>query len=519
VDVRADRLPAIASPYGPLGALALQVHRLTIGGHHGEAILAADEAEHTATAFGDLATARASRLGRMYALGALGRLDEALSIGEALASAPAPVAGPRSTDAKIVADTAEVLIRLGRIDEGLHYLARATTLLQAAPRNLRYVTALSSVCETAKIAELFELADECMRVVVEAFSGGDDLYHASAVMQRAELLLEWGIRLEHVGLAEDAAALYGKSLALLRQEVLGSADTPLGAALLALGCAKNHLHDDARALITDYLVPLRAAGQLHEARLLHLAYGLLLRDTGDLPGARREFLAADELATLPSQHLVMQYELAVTMVLQFPGEATRMMLEALRTHARMLWRVRTERRTMLRQAHRRVELEEARRHADTAASSDALTGLGNRRMFDEWMTRRHGGGTLLLIDVDRFKAINDTFSHGVGDQVLREIAGVLRAHCRHGEVAVRFGGDEFALFLSVGPADAAHIAQRIRQVVRTHDWSIVAAGLTVTLSIGLAPFVEGMRGQELYDRADHNLYRAKSAGRDRVAVA
>ncbi len=87
-----------------------------------------------------------------------------------------------------------------------------------------------------------------------------------------------------------------------------------------------------------------------------------------------------ELAVLRSQRLLFQYELTITAALEFPGEVTQAVLESLRSHVEALWQLRMDRRTMLRQAYRRVELEAARTTADLAAASDALTGLGNRRM-------------------------------------------------------------------------------------------------------------------------------------------
>src|SRR5687767_14929000 len=104
-----NRLPVLVSPYGPFADLALHVHDLTIRGHHAETLLAADEAEAVTLMLGDRRTHRVSRLGRMYALSALGRLDEALAIAEGLVADQTVLGGPKATDAKIMADTAEVL--------------------------------------------------------------------------------------------------------------------------------------------------------------------------------------------------------------------------------------------------------------------------------------------------------------------------------------------------------------------------------------------------------------------------
>ncbi|MFI7540979.1 diguanylate cyclase [Actinoplanes sp. NPDC049599] len=515
-----NRLPVLVSPYGPHAALALHVHGLTIRGHHAETLLAADEAEAITLMLGDHRTHRVSRLGRMYALSALGRLDEALGIAEALVAAQPTLGGPRATDAKIMADTAEVLIHLGRIDDGLHYVARAMAVLDVAPRKgLRYFSAMSSLGEAARGAELFELADDAMRRCLESFETPDDLYRSAAELTHAELWLEWALRLEQVGRAEEAAGLIDKSVAVLQFWIDQGIDSPVGTAALAVCHAKTGRTAEAFALVDELLPSMRAAGQHHEARLLHLAHGLALRATGEWRAARREFRAALELSVLRSQRLLFQYELAITAVLEFPGDATQAVLESLRSHVEALWQLRLDRRTMLRQAYRRVELEAARTTADLAATSDALTGLGNRRMFDRRIDTVADGGSLLLIDVDRFKDINDRYSHGVGDRVLGEIAAVLRSHCRQDEVAIRFGGDEFAMFLSTGEHEARQVAERIRRVILARDWSTIAPELTVTLSMGLAACHAGEPGRDLYDRADAHLYTAKRAGRNQLAAA
>ncbi|WP_033341740.1 tetratricopeptide repeat-containing diguanylate cyclase [Catenuloplanes japonicus] len=513
-----DRLPVAVSPYGPYPDLALRVHDLTIRGHHTEGLAAADEGEAVLLLLGDQRTWRVARLGRMYALAALGRHDEALTIGEALI-ADAYYGGPRATDAKIMADTARAHLSLAHVDEGLHWIARAMSLLDITPTGgPRFFSAMASLCEAAKNAELFELADSLMRRALDAYEA-PELWRTSAELQHAELLLEWAVRLEQVDRAEEAAVAVGRSLALVRKWTDQDVDSPLAFALLALGAAKQGLHEEALGPINRFLIRMRDTGQSHEARLLHLAHGIVLRDRGDLRGARREFQAGLELAVLASQRLLYRYELARLALQESPGEATQTVFAALRGHVESLWRLRMDRRTMLRQAHRRVELEAARSRADHAASSDALTGLGNRRMFDRRMETLQDVGSLLLIDVDEFKGINDRYSHGVGDRVLGEIAAVLRAHCRHDEVAIRFGGDEFAMFLAVGEREARVVAERIRQVILTRDWHQIAAGLRVTLSMGLAQCVAGETARELYDRADARLYLAKRGGRNQLAAA
>ena len=415
-----------------------------------------------------------------------------------------------------------MLIKLGRLDEGLHRLARATALLEHSSRsNERYMSAMSSVSEAARAAELYELADSSAEYAVQAFEP-DSAQRAAAELQQAELLLEWGLRLEHVGLVEEANLRYSRSVDLVHYWVPTYQDAPLALALRTLGLAKIGRFDEAFAIAAPMVVPLRAAGHEHEARLVHLALGVILRGKGDLRAARREFIAAEELTTSHAQRLIFQYELAMLAAMENPGESSSAMLTALRGQARYLWRLRLERRAMLQQARRRLELEAARAHADQAAAEDALTGLGNRRQFDLQIEALDdgfaGAVVLLLVDVDRFKGINDQYSHGVGDRVLREIATVLRAHCREEDVAIRFGGDEFALFLRTDLPTAARIGERIRRVIASRDWSELGFGLRVTLSIGVAALIDGMSGQDLFDVADRQLYVAKRNGRDQLAA-
>ena len=123
----------------------------------------------------------------------------------------------------------------------------------------------------------------------------------------------------------------------------------------------------------------------------------------------------------------------------------------------------------------------------------------------------------MLIDLDHFKAVNDTFGHAVGDEVLRSIGRILADAVRTSDLAVRLGGDEFALLVgSGGNADIAGRVDRIVETVRDHHWSAIAPGLDVTVSAGLAVGA-ALDVDQLLREADRCLYRAKAAGRNRTA--
>ena len=168
----------------------------------------------------------------------------------------------------------------------------------------------------------------------------------------------------------------------------------------------------------------------------------------------------------------------------------------------------------------RLETERFRR----LAMEDALTGLANRRQLDERLQSllREGGKaggvvTVALADVDHFKGINDRFSHAVGDEVLRCVGEILRAHCRLGDLAGRYGGEEFmVVFRHLEMPAAAQICERIRRSVEDWDWKSIHPQLRVTLSMGLASSASFDHCQGLLDAADHWLYEAKHHGRNQI---
>jgi diguanylate cyclase (GGDEF)-like protein/PAS domain S-box-containing protein len=171
----------------------------------------------------------------------------------------------------------------------------------------------------------------------------------------------------------------------------------------------------------------------------------------------------------------------------------------------------------------REALEADNERLGTLAATDGLTGLANRRRFDEalarfqkWVTLRGEPLSILLADVDEFKAYNDTYGHPAGDEVLKMMADLLRTNCRGRDLAARYGGEEFAVLLPNADIEAAKSAAlRIHAAVRAHSWP----RRPLSLSIGVATLSPGGCAEDLVGRADTALYRAKSSGRDRVIVA
>lgn len=166
--------------------------------------------------------------------------------------------------------------------------------------------------------------------------------------------------------------------------------------------------------------------------------------------------------------------------------------------------------------------ERAEREQRIAASTDALTGVRNRRAFADAVDAALVGdraGALLLVDLDRFKAVNDVHGHAVGDAVLVGFCAMAASLLPRDALLGRLGGEEFACFLpKVSPAEALARAEELRRTfaqLRVPE----LPGLRVSVSIGVAQMRKGIGYETLMRRADTALYTAKNGGRDRVAVA
>jgi len=162
------------------------------------------------------------------------------------------------------------------------------------------------------------------------------------------------------------------------------------------------------------------------------------------------------------------------------------------------------------------------------AVTDPLTGVGNRRLFDVMMDRAvqranedSGNHFLYLIDLDKFKDINDTFGHSVGDEVLKFVAGEIQ-QIRSDLSIARYGGDEFAVFLkNVDVDQASSVADQVRRVCSTKKLTLTQSGEQlgrVGLSVGVACLRAEDDAQSWFQRADKLLYRAKESGRNCVMV-
>ena len=174
------------------------------------------------------------------------------------------------------------------------------------------------------------------------------------------------------------------------------------------------------------------------------------------------------------------------------------------------------------------DISERHRHEERLAhlaDHDALTGLLNRRAMARELDRlkasaeRYGAdGALVLIDLDNFKHVNDTLGHKAGDELLVDIADMLRSRVRATDIVARLGGDEFAILIPRGgSAEAARLARTLVAMLHERPGIPGTHGVRVTASIGVAELAAGETGEELLMHADLAMYDAKDAGRDRVS--
>ena len=177
-----------------------------------------------------------------------------------------------------------------------------------------------------------------------------------------------------------------------------------------------------------------------------------------------------------------------------------------------------------------ISLKNALFHADIKARAltDGLTGLCNHKQFKSILSnevKRYQSGmnplALLIVDVDHFKKVNDTYGHQAGDEVLRGVAEVLRSTVREGDLPARYGGEEFGVLMASSDQAGAHlIAERIRQKVEATSFPSRSGPIKVTVSIGLASCTMDMKSpSDLVERADQALYQAKAKGRNQTVIA
>ncbi len=426
-------------------------------------------------------------------------------------------AGPAQ---RAIAQGLLALVAAGENDaaEVLAASSRAVALLDQAhggpERCLGYVVTAASL----NTLRLWELVDELYALALQDAPGAALARQTEAVaVNRVIVGVEHGLALLETGEVDAAAqrltaaaALVPAALALeprplWRYDVEGLRDV----VALLLGTAP-------ALAVEDHQRRLSAAGDVEVLPLLLAAHAWrAFHAHGDRGPAERLSGSVSTSSASASFPLWVRAQVLAA----DDGSAA---AQAQREHADLLASRLWQARASVLSAARSAQAAERRRAEhellSLAVDTDPLTGLLNRRRFDDWLSRDTGGDgptALLLLDLDGFKSVNDRFGHACGDDVLRRVGLLLRAVVRPDDLAVRQGGDEFALVLRSSDLDATAVLSRAREVaaaVAGEPWESVTPGLAVSVSVGaaLSPAGSDVTGADLYGLADRALYDGKA---------
>jgi diguanylate cyclase (GGDEF)-like protein len=513
-------------PFGPYDHVAEQAHDYYIDGFADVAVDVAKGALPFMLAVEDIATVRYLHYTACCAMLELGRYDEAAREAQALLGR---VDDNLPWRAKALAVLGDASIRRGDTAAPIDALAEAYALVEGRPpATYDELSAAQGLAIVLGHAQLFDASDEvfelCLRCNVTTV-GAQAAQARVLVLQEAALLqATWGAALEIDGREREAAVRYhaclSRTLAMMSSidgddELLARAEVMEAYVLGRLGA---HALAEARMLAATARFPLRA--ELPEVLLAKLGLGAAHARREEFAQARENLQAvADEAMSRDRWvwSLTALAALAAVDVVEYgPHPAVGRWQMLARETTQRLWGERESRFVALRDRMSLRALTEEADQLGKAALLDPLTGLGNRRLLDRRLRLATGQLCVVFVDVDKFKAVNDTFGHDVGDGVLVRVADILHELTRADDTVVRYGGDEFVVLIpGVSQEEAAAIAARVHSSVAAHEWSELAPGLRVTVSVGLAT-EEPMRALAAADEA---MLEAKRAGRDRVAVS
>jgi diguanylate cyclase (GGDEF)-like protein len=519
-----DGCGAMVAPteFGPFDALADIAHGHYIDGFSEHAVKACQRYRHLTLAAGDVVTSRYLLYVEAIALQELGRSQDAVDVAERLLADLGDELDP-VWRAKALSVVAESTARLSEHGRAIAAMAEAEWLVRAVPTGTYgHLSASMAVGLALRSFNLLEQADETLSRI----RWGDDPDVGVLVSQELALLSSyWGTTLLLIGHETEAAGYFAAS-ASRALAMIGIARAQGNEQMVARGevieaYAMMRLGEVALAAARARAATLRfsARPELVETHLLHFVLARQARSSGQFDAAQERLVTIIADAEAAGREM---WATAARAALAGVHETRRGPHEGLdhwRTIARnalaRVWSEREGRFAALRDRNHLRELQAEHRRIGQAVMQDPLTGLGNRRRLADY----HRGaqpGWAVFVDVDDFKAINDTHSHGTGDDVLRVVADILRSASREGDLLIRFGGDEFLVLPNGGEEAAVSVAKRVHQAVLDQDWSEIADGLKVTVSIGVGHATDSTT---VLAAADTALITAKRTGRNRIVVA
>jgi diguanylate cyclase (GGDEF)-like protein len=421
-------------------------------------------------------------------------------------------------------------VRQGAIDLALADLARAEAELADCGDDSLRCWAHTGLGYCYDQLRLYELAQPHLEAALAIESSPMPLADASVIDLRnlAELHLRWAQELERVvplaASAQQVEEQMVRSRRLAREALLAAQSLQLPPAILSTQLLDLCVRADVepQAVLSGLEAALNAQGsnrpsgeRTEVASALARALRALGRGPEAVAAARLAVEAASEpidwQVTAGAHYLLIELEAEAGV----PGAVEGRAYGRLLSNALWQQRLRT-----LQGARSALEVERLQRTTEIAtrvAREDSLTGLGNRRALDEALVRleQNAGAeqldhSLVLIDVDGFKSVNDTYGHQAGDEVLKAVARTLRTCARRADLLIRLGGDEFVV-LAAGATkvEAAALAARIQNSINNTDWEAIARGMQVSISIGFAATGAGMLVSDLFGTADAAMYADK----------
>jgi diguanylate cyclase (GGDEF)-like protein len=407
----------------------------------------------------------------------------------------------KQAEMKALVNIATLYLEQQKPSEALDYLQQSLKL-QSEDDPHTYAIVLGNISRAHAALEDFEQALHYGLEGLERMEALEDPASASYVL---DALGNIQMRLGHY---DEAKIYFEKSLTIKREigDPRGQAETHL---LLAKLLEVQGAKDEATAMFHKALSISDEIGAPSEIYKSHQNLAQLYKNKGDFQNAffhlEQYIQIKEKLSTdISTQRLQ-------SLQVKFETEQTEKEKEIYRLQNVELARMN----------------EELQRLSDTMAkqaNEDPLTGLYNRRRleqeFDKEISRvrrLNGSLSVMICDIDNFKQINDRFSHQVGDQVLIQVAKILKGSIRISDVVARFGGEEFVgLFPETPLKEAVSVCERLRESIAEFSWQDVHPDLKVTISIGVCADTSLKDVYAMIDQADAKLYEAKRSGKNKV---
>jgi diguanylate cyclase len=456
-----------------------------------------------------------SAVGFLY--GVLGDYEAALSQFEP-AQRSAAALGDEILLLRVLGNTAVTYANMRRFDEARSLMERALSLARAANNQQLVLRSLANIgyvdVEQARDLSKHGNPEEAQRVFGRAHAKLAEALHmvSQGLSVFDEGIVHFNLGSVYAETGQLDLAQQHLELALQAYQASGNQNDIFDADILK-GSVLSKRGEHAQALeILKSCVETCAESEIFKhAQRMHAwhEYSACAERAGDLALALSAIKQAHAIEHASLDKRVADRAAAFSIKLEM--ERAQMEADILRIHAEQL-------------VDQNTELAGHASVLNRQANEDVLTELSNRRYFDEQFPKLVQSEFVhsmyvALVDLDHFKRINDTYSHAVGDQVLRQVSAILRAHSRTDDLVARYGGEEFVLLLLHVNAEQAKAAcERLRMAVEERNWSAMAPGLAVTTSIGLAKVDPTLSPAQNIHAADLLLYRAKEEGRNRVCM-